>query len=335
MASSSAPRRGCASVAFASRAEVLARRVSSTTDSTPFSGRFLACDVVSRLSTRARESHPHSTFTPSVVVYRLDDRLFFANASYVKGRVPEALRAAPTATRWLLSAPRRRARRCCRPRRARRPGRRPALRGGRARRSADEGPGAPAPRRRRRDRAHWGGALLPDGAGRGGGLRARGRRLMAEAQPWGAVGASSPLVGGAIGPLLNTPTIVLGFVIRAAPRRARGASERIRPRAPAPTPQRHNGTPHVAIPTGGPDRRSGAPPHASSESASHPLAELPDDTRRPRVQKCLSRRPHSCTNGCVSGSLTTYAAVCSPGRPSSSRGGPGRGVTARCCRLAS
>jgi hypothetical protein len=35
-------------------------------------------------------------------VYRLDDRLFFANASYVKGRVPEALRAAPTATRWLL-----------------------------------------------------------------------------------------------------------------------------------------------------------------------------------------------------------------------------------------
>jgi sulfate permease, SulP family len=36
------------------------------------------------------------------VGYRLDDRLFFANASYVKGRVPEALRAAATATRWLL-----------------------------------------------------------------------------------------------------------------------------------------------------------------------------------------------------------------------------------------
>ena len=42
MASSSAPRRCRASVAFASRAELLARRVSSTTDSTPFSGRFLA-----------------------------------------------------------------------------------------------------------------------------------------------------------------------------------------------------------------------------------------------------------------------------------------------------
>jgi SulP family sulfate permease len=36
--------------------------------------------------------------TPGVVVYRLDDRLFFANASYVKGRVQEALRGAPTVT---------------------------------------------------------------------------------------------------------------------------------------------------------------------------------------------------------------------------------------------
>jgi MFS superfamily sulfate permease-like transporter len=102
MASSSAPRRGCASVAFASRAEVLARRVSSTTDSTPFSGRFLTCDAVTRLSTRARESHPDSTITPSVVVYRLDDRLFFANASYVLGRVPRRCAPAPTATCWLL-----------------------------------------------------------------------------------------------------------------------------------------------------------------------------------------------------------------------------------------
>ena len=50
MASSFAPRRGRASVAFASRAELLARRVSSTTDSTPFSGRFLACDAVSRFA---------------------------------------------------------------------------------------------------------------------------------------------------------------------------------------------------------------------------------------------------------------------------------------------
>jgi hypothetical protein len=50
MASSSAPRRCRASVAFASRAELLARRVSSTTDSTPFPGRFFACDAVSRFS---------------------------------------------------------------------------------------------------------------------------------------------------------------------------------------------------------------------------------------------------------------------------------------------
>jgi MFS superfamily sulfate permease-like transporter len=34
--------------------------------------------------------------------YRLDDRLFFANAGYVKGRVLEAVRGAPTATRSLV-----------------------------------------------------------------------------------------------------------------------------------------------------------------------------------------------------------------------------------------
>lgn len=39
---------------------------------------------------------------PGVVVYRLDDRLFFANAGYVKGRVREAIRGAPTPTRWLV-----------------------------------------------------------------------------------------------------------------------------------------------------------------------------------------------------------------------------------------
>jgi MFS superfamily sulfate permease-like transporter len=32
------------------------------------------------------------------VVYRLDDRLFFANQSYVKGRVREAVRGAGTET---------------------------------------------------------------------------------------------------------------------------------------------------------------------------------------------------------------------------------------------
>jgi SulP family sulfate permease len=40
--------------------------------------------------------------TPGVVVYRLDDRLFFANASYVRGRVHEALRGASTVTTALV-----------------------------------------------------------------------------------------------------------------------------------------------------------------------------------------------------------------------------------------
>ena len=39
--------------------------------------------------------HPSARVTPGVVVYRLDDRLFFANARYFKGRVREAIRAAP------------------------------------------------------------------------------------------------------------------------------------------------------------------------------------------------------------------------------------------------
>ena len=46
--------------------------------------------------------HPSAEVTPGVVVYRLDDRLFFANARYVKGRVREAIRAAPTETSWLV-----------------------------------------------------------------------------------------------------------------------------------------------------------------------------------------------------------------------------------------
>ena len=48
------------------------------------------------------ELHPSARVTPGVVVYRLDDRLFFANARYVKGRVREALRGAPDAARWLV-----------------------------------------------------------------------------------------------------------------------------------------------------------------------------------------------------------------------------------------
>jgi high affinity sulfate transporter 1 len=46
--------------------------------------------------------HRSATVTPGVVAYRLDDRLFFANARYVKGRVVEAIRAAPTKTSWLV-----------------------------------------------------------------------------------------------------------------------------------------------------------------------------------------------------------------------------------------
>jgi SulP family sulfate permease len=46
--------------------------------------------------------HPSARVTPGVVVYRLDDRLFFANAGYVKGRVLEAVRGAPTTTRSVV-----------------------------------------------------------------------------------------------------------------------------------------------------------------------------------------------------------------------------------------
>src|SRR6478672_12373866 len=46
--------------------------------------------------------NPSARVTPGVVVYRLDDRLFFANAEYVKGRVREAIRAAPTETAWFV-----------------------------------------------------------------------------------------------------------------------------------------------------------------------------------------------------------------------------------------
>lgn len=48
------------------------------------------------------ELHPSARVTPGVVVYRLDDRLFFANARYVKGRAREAVRGAPDTPRWLV-----------------------------------------------------------------------------------------------------------------------------------------------------------------------------------------------------------------------------------------
>ncbi len=46
--------------------------------------------------------HPTAETTPGVVVYRLDDRLFFANAGYFKGRVQEAVRGAGASTRWVV-----------------------------------------------------------------------------------------------------------------------------------------------------------------------------------------------------------------------------------------
>ena len=46
--------------------------------------------------------HRTARLTPGVVVYRLDDRLFFANARYFKGRVREAIRAAPTPVSFLV-----------------------------------------------------------------------------------------------------------------------------------------------------------------------------------------------------------------------------------------
>jgi sulfate permease, SulP family len=58
---------------------------------------------VPRLGRYANVSlHPSATVTPGVVVYRLDDRLFFANASYFKSRVREAINGAPTVTTWLV-----------------------------------------------------------------------------------------------------------------------------------------------------------------------------------------------------------------------------------------
>jgi MFS superfamily sulfate permease-like transporter len=47
-------------------------------------------------------THPSAQLTPGVAVYRLDDRIFFANASYVRARVLEAINGATTGTRWLV-----------------------------------------------------------------------------------------------------------------------------------------------------------------------------------------------------------------------------------------
>jgi SulP family sulfate permease len=47
-------------------------------------------------------THPSAVLTPGVVVYRLDDRLFFANAAYAVGRIREAIDGAPYPVRWFV-----------------------------------------------------------------------------------------------------------------------------------------------------------------------------------------------------------------------------------------
>jgi sulfate permease, SulP family len=46
--------------------------------------------------------HKSARITPGVLIYRLDDRLFFANASYVRGRIREAIAGAPALVRWFV-----------------------------------------------------------------------------------------------------------------------------------------------------------------------------------------------------------------------------------------
>jgi len=46
--------------------------------------------------------HPTARITPGVVVYRLDDRLLFANSRYVAGRIREAVAGAPSETEFLV-----------------------------------------------------------------------------------------------------------------------------------------------------------------------------------------------------------------------------------------
>jgi SulP family sulfate permease len=46
--------------------------------------------------------HPDARVQAGVVVYRLESRLFFANASYVRERIEAAIRGAATSTHWLV-----------------------------------------------------------------------------------------------------------------------------------------------------------------------------------------------------------------------------------------
>jgi high affinity sulfate transporter 1 len=46
--------------------------------------------------------HPSARVTPGVLVYRLDDRLFFANSRHFKARVREAIAGAPEPVHWFV-----------------------------------------------------------------------------------------------------------------------------------------------------------------------------------------------------------------------------------------
>jgi SulP family sulfate permease len=58
---------------------------------------------VERLGRYADAStHPSAQITPGVIVYRLDERLIFTSASYVKARIQEAINGATTQARFLV-----------------------------------------------------------------------------------------------------------------------------------------------------------------------------------------------------------------------------------------
>ena len=46
--------------------------------------------------------HRSAKLVPGVLVYRLDDRLFFANVNYVQSRIREAIAGSPTPVHWLV-----------------------------------------------------------------------------------------------------------------------------------------------------------------------------------------------------------------------------------------
>lgn len=48
------------------------------------------------------ESHPDAEVVPGIVIYRLDDRMFFANCERVIGRIRAAVAAAPQPVHWLV-----------------------------------------------------------------------------------------------------------------------------------------------------------------------------------------------------------------------------------------